>query len=187
MQIIKNALPQDYFEEIVEIVNNPNFNFFLSFDSNDEYSETVIHDLKHIKTPQLIHTLINDNKDNSNYINFFEKSFLLLKEKYNLKGNILKSKINLLLNNSKCQTKDIYNTPHVDCDLNHTSTILFLNKSDGHTFIFNESFPNYSKTLTIKEMVEPEPNKLIIINNNFHASSNPINYSTRLVLNTVFI
>ena len=187
MQIIKKAIPQNYFEEITKIVENPNFNFFLSYDSNNEYSKTVINDSKHIKTPQLVHILVNNYKANSNYANLFEKIFLYIKEKYSIKGKIFKSKINLLLNNSDCQRKNIYNTPHVDYDIKHTSSILFLNKSDGDTFIFNETFPCSNNNLTIREKVYPEPNKLIILKNNFHASSNPINSSTRLVLNTVFI
>jgi ectoine hydroxylase-related dioxygenase (phytanoyl-CoA dioxygenase family) len=68
------------------------------------------------------------------------------------------------------------------------SMVYYVNDSDGDTFLFNE-FQNSNKVteVTLKQRVMPRKGRAVIFDSNrFHASSNPINNTSRFVINFTF-
>jgi hypothetical protein len=98
-------------------------------------------------------------------------------------------KINSMTRNGPNFTKDNYNIPHVDMPgPGLLSMVYYVNNSDGDTFLFNE-FQNSNKvsSVSLKQRVTPKKGRAVIFDSNrFHASSNPINNSTRFVINFTF-
>ncbi len=98
-------------------------------------------------------------------------------------------KINAMTRNGPTFTKDHYNIPHVDMPgPGLLSMVYYVNDSDGDTFLFNE-FQNSNKisTISLKQRVTPKKGRAVIFDSNrFHASSNPIETSTRFVVNFTF-
>lgn len=194
LKIIKNAVDQKSFDQIYKLVIKDNFPYFLGLDSG-EY--TLLEDIEKLRnstvfptkngfiTPQLSHCLILDEKINSTYAEIFIPIIIQIMKDNNIKGYIHKAKINLLLNNSEVQTEDTHNMPHVDNDEEHVSLLLYLNDSDGDTVVFNERYKDEFKTLTVMKKIKPQANKLLIIDNHFHASTNPIKSGIRIVLNVI--
>jgi hypothetical protein len=78
--------------------------------------------------------------------------------------------------------------PHVDSQENKFfSGILYLNDSDGYTFLFDQFYNDNFNNFTIYKKILPQANKLIIFDSNrYHASSNPYKNDFRTVINLVF-
>ena len=73
-----------------------------------------------------------------------------------------------------------FNNPHVDSFIKHKVCIVYLNDSDGDTFIF-DNFKNIIKRVT------PKKGRVLIMNGNLiHTSSHPIKSKFRIVLNINF-
>ena len=66
------------------------------------------------------------------------------------------------------------------------SVIYYLNKSDGDTWMFNETFKSLPEPdeFTVKDRITPKPNRLLVFNGlDYHTASNPINSTTRFIIN----
>jgi len=81
--------------------------------------------------------------------------------------------------------------PHVDyLDTPHYSAVFYLTKSDGPTIIFNEKYDYDSgypeKDLTIKEVIQPKPNRIVIFDGSYIHTGNPPteSFSRRIIINT---
>lgn len=109
---------------------------------------------------------------------------------------INRSKINLRHQVSS-KFSGMFTTPHLDENPpmgDNWIMIYYINDSDGDTVLFNEKwqlgenlpFPNIDRDLTIRKTVSPKKGRVLFFNSLFYHSANcPINYPTRLVLNTV--
>lgn len=108
---------------------------------------------------------------------------------------IVRMKFNLMINSKSI--KNEINTPHIDWtkkffdsnqndpDIKHFVLLCYINDSDGPTVIYNEKYPikNF-KDLSIKEKINPKAGRAIFFEGDqYHSSSFPTNYSTRMVLN----
>ena len=83
-------------------------------------------------------------------------------------------------------TENDYNLPHVDYDYPHKSIIYYLNESDGDTWMFNEKFTKFPEPdkFTVKDRITPKPNRLLVFDGlDYHTASNPINSTTRFIIN----
>ena len=82
---------------------------------------------------------------------------------------------------------------HVDYTFDHKTMILYLNDSDGYTYLYNEKYTPGDKVvkdpseLTLATKVSPEANKFFIFDGlHYHSSSCPIKHKRRLVVNYNF-
>jgi hypothetical protein len=82
-----------------------------------------------------------------------------------------------------------YNLPHIDCFYPHKTLILYMNETDGDTYIFNERYRGeLLKTFTVKERVSPKENRALIIDGfQYHTASNPLHHDTRVILNINYV
>jgi hypothetical protein len=108
---------------------------------------------------------------------------------------ILRMKFNLMINSKNI--KNEINTPHVDWtnknfeineynkDMKHFVLLCYINDSDGPTVIYNEKYPVKSfKELSVKEKINPKAGRAIFFEGDqYHSSSFPIDFTTRMVLN----
>lgn len=108
---------------------------------------------------------------------------------------ISRMKFNLMINSRSI--KNVINTPHVDwtkkffqpnendMDIKHFVLLCYINDSDGPTIIYNEKYPVKNvKDLSIKEKINPKAGRAIFFEGDqYHSSSFPTNYNTRMVLN----
>jgi hypothetical protein len=104
-------------------------------------------------------------------------------------------KFNLMINSKNI--KNEINTPHVDWtnknfeiseynkDMKHFVLLCYINDSDGPTVIYNEKYPVKSfKELSVKEKINPKAGRAIFFEGDqYHSSSFPIDFTTRMVLN----
>ena len=99
--------------------------------------------------------------------------------------HISRAKINILTQNSL--SKDLYHTPHIDDDIKHWVMIYYINDTDGDTYIFNETYDETKKQLTINRCISPEKGKFVVFNGKyFHSSSSPKKSTIRSVININF-
>ena len=94
----------------------------------------------------------------------------------------------------------VINDPHVDFEKEHYTGLLYLNDSDGDTFIYNQKYDpstnllmqEYFNTflnghLSVKETISPKQNRLVIFDGHyFHSSSTPTIVPARYVVNFNF-
>jgi hypothetical protein len=83
-------------------------------------------------------------------------------------------------------SKDMHLAPHIDTKNNNIDTaLLYINETDGDTFLFNESFNGIDiNSFTIKERISPKPNRLVLFDGlQYHAASCPVVSQRRVVLN----
>tara|TARA_Y100001938_G_scaffold136285_1_gene198968 strand:- start:1346 stop:1873 length:528 start_codon:yes stop_codon:yes gene_type:complete len=124
---------------------------------------------------QFVHLFIKEKEINSAYINFLEKIVDDLPFKLE---NIIRAKANFLP--QVMHDEDKFNNPHVDSFIKHKVCIVYLNDSDGDTFIF-DNFKNIIKRVT------PKKGRVLIMNGNLiHTSSHPIKSKFRIILNINF-
>lgn len=209
IKIIKNLLPEDYVMELTRLFltlgGSDKFPWF--FNENTTEIELQTERTNYTKpykdSSQFTHVFWNNidvfgqqdkewhGNEKSPYWDKIRPIFYFLNDKCgpHFYKTIIRCKANLLLpvpNN----TKDNYNFPHVDHGYtrNYLNVIYYLNDSDGDTFIFNECNEDRGAIiptdLTIKQRVTPEKNSAVIFpGNQYHASSNPIKSSKRIVIN----
>jgi hypothetical protein len=94
-------------------------------------------------------------------------------------------KANLLLPGDT--KKNNYNPPHTDMEMKgYTSMVYYVNDSDGDTRIFDKHIEDTHVNLTMTNSNIPKKGSAILFpSTQYHCSSNPIDYKTRIVINFV--
>lgn len=135
-------------------------------------------------SPQQVHNFMSFGKPVSPHYTLLDPVVENLSTIRNKKISLIRAKVNVL---SKKIIKG-YNMPHVDSQENNFfSGILYLNDSDGYTFLFDQFYNDNFSNFTIYKKILPQANKLIIFDSNrYHASSNPYKNDIRTVINLVF-
>jgi len=136
-----------------EIINNKSFPFY--------WNENQVKD---DNFPFLSHVMKSRDSEliNSNIFYFFQNILDNFCDKYNIKySKILRSCINLTFANEKQ-----IGTIHKDHDIPHKQLIIYLNNSDGNTYLYDDN-----KKLT-KEIIY-EQYKLICFDNCYHSAKFP--------------
>ncbi len=140
------------------------------------------YNLKHLKEYLLFVHDIHKREENKTIVVsdqgkvIVDHIFKNIKNRFNKKFNILRSKANLQtqFTNNK---NNFHNTPHKDFDLEHTVALYYVNDSDGDTILFN-------KDMTIKEKVSPKAGRLLFFNGNIlHTGSHPVLSKYRMCVN----
>ena len=141
-----------------------------------------------VNTLQLSYTLYHfkTDKPTSNMYGPCSKAINEIAKKLNIyETKLQRIKFNLLFNNSKINSIDKYNVPHVDDrEKKNFVIIYYCNDSDGDTIIFNEKLGDKFIKLSIKKRISPKRNRAVFFNGVFfHTSTNPIKYGHRCVMN----
>lgn len=82
-----------------------------------------------------------------------------------------------------------YHLPHWDIDeLGHTTLLYYVNDSDGDTILFDKlaNDKELDNLSIIHKETPVKGNALKFNSDRFHASNNPVNYQSRIVLNIVY-
>jgi hypothetical protein len=152
-------------------------------------------DAKSYDGDQFVHALYQEGQRRSAFFDIVFPMFYFLEDKTGVAlAQVERMKANLLV--KKPIEPDSYNTPHVDIPLppeaKMKSLLYYVKDSDGDTFIFNETFQDTAgsggkKPLTLRKRVAPRKGKAVLFDSNiWHASSNPRENATRVVLNFIF-
>ena len=138
------------------------------------------------ESDQFVHALYQEGARRSAFFDIVFPMFYFLEEKTGVAlATVERMKANLLV--QKPVAPDSYNTPHIDIPTPPMKSLLYYVKdSDGDTFIFNETYAD-KKPLTVRKRVSPRRGKAVLFDSNiWHASSNPRENATRVVLNFIF-
>lgn len=194
IQVIENLIPVGWQQGIMDLMTDipwirqpgtsykvNDYSFIQGMDKfEDEFT---------VDSPQFVHFLI-DTKQTSPVYSYIRPILYMLEDKLGKKiTKICRIKINHqypIIGFSEHN----YNIAHVD-DSNGKllSAVYYINDSDGDTVIFNEKYSVSAdiKELTILQRIHPKAGKVIVFpSTQMHASSNPINTSSRYVINFMF-
>jgi len=194
-QIIENIVPLSFQDAIeAELLKNNFFPWFYnpstsSSSFNYEYNG-IGNDKNAIDSPQLYHLMVNKETGvtPSPYYNFIFPIFYFLEEKTGIKvKDVTRIKANLLIPFNG--PAGGIHFPHIDQEIPGTKTLIYyVVDSDGDTHTYNEYFDgNKQSNFTIEKKITPKKGRAVLLDTmRFHASSLPVNYNTRCVLNFVF-
>jgi hypothetical protein len=139
---------------------------------------------------QFVHALYKEGERKSAFFDIVFPMFYFMEDKTGVTlATPERMKANLLV--KKNIDPDAYNTPHIDIpDAGFKSLLYYVQDSDGDTFLFNETYQQtqaVKKPLTVRKRIAPRRGKAVLFNSNiWHASSNPRENATRVVLNFIF-
>jgi len=137
---------------------------------DDSYAPTLTNVPDIEESGQLVHSFVENGKQNSNLMLHIEGILLTSQLQY-----FQRIKANLLLQSKVGKNK--YHTPHHDRDGPHWTAIYYVNDSDGDTFFFDDMG-------NIIERMSPEKGKIIVFpGQTFHAGSSPRKTAVRSVIN----
>ena len=187
MQIFDDFLPYDIHTEVSNTLMKDSFPWY--------YHYSTINDIAYIPpsnvidTHQLYHNVYNKIYNTcSDYLPTFRKALFFLEEKTNLEVcEIWRIKANFTTPYPNWQSNN-YHPPHHDMPNDNSMSLLYYpDDSDGPTYFFDKSFSQGYDNLKIINTVEPKANRAVLFpSGQYHASSCPINYPKRIVVNYIF-
>tara|TARA_Y100000389_G_C17471282_1_gene531367 strand:+ start:8878 stop:9453 length:576 start_codon:yes stop_codon:yes gene_type:complete len=180
---IPNLIDREAQQKLYDIVTGIDFPWHYLEDTTYEFGNK-----KSIQTPGFSHLLFSNDSKQSEFLDEFTPMFLKGVEACGLKlistmrlrlGFLLKTRYNLP------NMPYVYNTPHIDFDVDHYTALYYLNSCDGDTIIFNQT--EESEKYSIKHRSTPAAGKFMLFNgNHYHASSCPKMEPSRIVLTMNF-
>tara|TARA_R100000963_G_scaffold25152_1_gene17187 strand:- start:55 stop:576 length:522 start_codon:yes stop_codon:yes gene_type:complete len=166
-RIIDNFLNKSYHQEILNLLEGPNFPWYY------QANITSNNKIKSFYNCGFNHILIDLNGPRLSNFYYLILPFLL-KIKDTLKVNkILRCRGDMTLNSSTRYTHEY----HTDFPYKNIATIYYVNESDGDTIIKNSK----------EEKISPKSNRLIIFDGSvLHAGSSPKHHKNRILINSNF-
>lgn len=183
--LLENTLPESYVNQILhELENNTSWKFIASssdvgynFDPND----------KNIKdSSQFVHAVAQLDEPMSPMFYLIRPLLWFVEKETGLKiSSIIRIKVNCLTRDGTDPTK--YNPPHVDVyEPGSMSMIYYAHDCDGDTVMFEQYSKDGHNNLTEVARITPKKGNILIFHaDRFHASSCPINYGRRLIINFI--
>ena len=194
IKVFDDILPQQVFDNLQNNIVGDNFNvpFFYS-------NSTAVGKQNEVRVNNygFSHLAYDNGQTNSYLGKLLEVSILHMLDKTNINvKDIMRIRIGLLT----YVGRQVINDPHVDFEKEHYTGLLYLNDSDGDTFIYNQKYDpstnllmqEYFNTflnghLSVKETISPKQNRLVIFDGHyFHSSSTPTIVPARYVVNFNF-
>jgi len=174
--VIDNVLEEKHLESFKDVINSEWFPWNIIGNSAYHDDEELLK--QSVLNYSFFHMCLNDSKPTSSYFNEpalielsnkIQDSFRLNKDYYNL--------FRMRLGMTTSIGKPHQNTPHVDWDMPHKSILFYLNDSDGDTHF-------YDKENNVIKTVAPKENRAVLFDGLIpHASSKPVKFYRRIVLN----
>lgn len=137
------------------------------------------------------HMVYDDGQALSGLCNFLETVFLVLMDNSNQTAtDLYRIRLGLITQTHKNITHDA----HIDYDQPHKTGLLYLNDTDGDTYIYSEKYDSKSNihsqeylksigTLHIQKAVACKSNRFVSFDGfNYHSSNSPTNSAKRIVI-----
>lgn len=190
VQRFSNVVPQDNVRQIEFLMlDSLYFPWYLQKKTSSKTSSADDYMDSWPDTPQLTHNFIFDSEENSSFTDRVLKlmDWNCIKQTIGFNGTIRRMKGNLLLQSSNTTP----NIPHYDLDSTHTALLYYINDSDGDTVFFDRTYGDkkpIDSTINIIRQETPAAGDFIVFDGSIcHASSNPILYQRRAVINFTLI
>jgi hypothetical protein len=185
---IENFVPSSYAKILEDMIcRSGEFLWQYNASTNNLKAPEIMNkDEQSYESDQFVHALYQEGARCSAFFDIVFPMFYFLEDKTGVElATVERMKANLLV--KKHIGPDAYNTPHVDIPTPPMKSLLYYVKdSDGDTFLFNETYAD-KRPLTIRKRISPRRGKAVLFNSNiWHASSNPRENATRVVLNFIF-
>ena len=188
MVIIDNFLPNEYYNELYAVIMSGDFDWYHSHATLTQplFSERIK------ESKQFNHSFFIDDIP-KNFYDLITPIYFALEEHGMKPSQIYRTKANMLIKEID-YPDNTYHGPHPDHPIENTLTmILYLNDSDGDTYIFEENylekldFEYNLDDLKIENRITPKANRALIFDaTKLHASSSPRETDRRVVINVVF-
>tara|TARA_Y100000114_G_scaffold76580_1_gene70270 strand:- start:2642 stop:3241 length:600 start_codon:yes stop_codon:yes gene_type:complete len=194
-QVIQNLIPEIYQKELEDTL----FKLPFYYSSSIGYDEKSIksYGTKFLDNIGFSHSLIMDGNVDSNYWFLFKPILYFLSQEIKLPVvNVIRARLRLTFQHPE-RKNFIFNKPHVDLPNydNYKTLILYLNDSDGDTFIFDKYYNKFEasgsvlKDIDKKIIFKQTPkrgNGVYFDGRQYHAGNSPINYKSRYLINFDF-
>lgn len=188
-RIIDDLIPPSYQDQIEILFSDQRMNWNYRDQTSGVGDAVDRHNQLIKENAQFVHEIFSH--DSGAQSSAFEQLkpvlfFVEDKMKCNIKG-LSRIKANLLIKDTT--SKGFYHPPHVDNANTKDCYILlyYINDSDGPTIIFDKDVTQGHTNLSELVRVEPKKGRGVLLKSSqFHASSNPVENDTRLVINYVF-
>jgi len=180
---IKEATPRDKFNKIQDFILSDSFPWF--------YTGTTINNSSAETNFSFFHSAFHYEDGYS----FIGKDLAELVTECMATTDVkINSLLRLRLGLITSTPSQVVHTPHIDFSFPHYTGLLYLNNTDGETFLYDEKYDtnldkkNYdnfvrSKENTILTKTNPEENKIFVFDGlYYHASSSPSSHDRRVVL-----
>jgi hypothetical protein len=184
--VYENSVPEKIFRDLQAIIFSDSFPWF--------YSGTTLGERTSEDNKFDFSFFHNAFYHDTGYSFIGEKLDLIFRMIVGLNGDsvdtLLRIRIGLITNTDKT----VIHTPHIDFPFKHKTALLYLNDTDGDTYIwkdkYNESidkteFDNFvrSKNCELLDKVSPKENRLVVFDGfNYHSSSSPTTCNKRVVV-----
>jgi len=174
-KIIDNILSKDLLDTINKTIFNSSFSWYYNEYTIAESPKKYKNSYEHF---QLTHWIILNSEINSNASSMLAE--LIKPLPFNFE-QIVRAKLNFLPQYRVESNRDKHNIPHTDLDTKHKVAIIYLDDSDGYTYLFN-------KDASILKKVQPQAGRVLIFDGHInHASSHPIDSKQRVVFNIDYV
>jgi hypothetical protein len=182
-QIINDIIPKSYQDLLATELAQMPWYWFPSSSGEVEVDEN---DKNVVDNVQMQHVFADENGIVSQYFSLIQPMIWFLEKNLNIDViGISRIKANLM--SPYGTTLDNYNLPHIDSPREDSlSMVYYVNESDGDTRIFHKTVDEGVKDLLPIASVAPKKGRALIFKSNrFHASTPPVKYKSRMVLNYV--
>jgi hypothetical protein len=186
--VYDNIVPKFLQEEILRTFTSTNFPWNYYPISVSEYDLTVLPKPDVNYHEQFMHGIVWENQPvNANTYSLIRPLWLFFQQATGIEvKDLIRVKANLLV--SKAELQGQYNVPHTDHTEPGTKALLYyVNESDGDTVLFDQTWPEKHLNFTEAGRISPKQGRLVYFDaTRWHASSNPVNFKSRMVININF-
>ena len=181
IKVIDNVLDEEYFFQLQSYITSDNWPWYYM----DNITNVCLGDKQ--SNYGFFHILKNERGESNQYESV--KQLVQTISKHVGSDHIIRCRMDMTVNRGQ----SYLNEPHVDLTTPHTTTIFYVNDSDGNTVIYNEMYDmppnvpylNMHKKLTIKQEIQPKANRLLIFNGlHMHTGHTPTTCNQRVLINS---
>jgi len=183
-KIIDNYLTKSYHQEIQELLAGSNFPWYY----NNNISEgDKLPGTTHFNEYGFSHHFWKYNPEGGGFVDThyatFIKPFLLQAMDTVGCNKILRCRADMVT----WSPEEYIHPAHVDFIFPNTSTVYYVNDTDGDTILYGVDEKALKSKLEIKERISPKANRLIMYDGGLlHTGSSPTKHKTRILINSNF-
>lgn len=178
---IQNLLPNDTLKELQSVLSSSDFPWY--------WNETTVGKDRYEggDTPQFTHSFMMYRNVNSDWFHLIEPIFTSVQSALEKNFELQRAKANLLYPIGKTNTNPAHADEEKTPDDDFYSFVYYPFNCDGDTILYKEFFKDIeTNKRTIEKTVAPLENSCIFFNSNrLHASSNPIKFTRRIIINFI--